>query len=144
MKKIFFSLVLSIKVSFCQGITIFGGLNQSTINSEVELIDGYERVFNSGFNFGLEKKIGPTLVGLGLNQRGSQTNFNTWNESFKTRNEGFNRSTLNYLTLHGLYSFDLKDNITGFCGIQLGQFNGGELRVETEITHLGVKETSKF
>ena len=74
MKNIGLLIALSTSILLSQNITVFGGLNDSRyiFNEDPNWIEGENDGFVSGYNLGVEKKLGPACIGLGLNQRGFQ------------------------------------------------------------------------
>jgi methyl-accepting chemotaxis protein len=125
LKRVLLSSILFISVSLSQDITVFGGLNESAANwNEDQDFGDFEEGYASGLKIGIEKRVGPALLGLGFNQRGLQINIDS------DGIEGFRKGLINYVTFHGLYPINLKDGITGFGGLQLGQPMGSVIYAE--------------
>ena len=141
MKNIVLLIAFSTSILLSQNITVFGGLNESLYiyNEDPNFDEGMDEGFVSGFNLGVEKKLGPAYIGLGLNQRGTQLNFDL-NEYDGEKIEGFSHYKVNYFTIHASYPIDLVDNMTGFGGLQFGSSFGGELKSKATASYDGEEE----
>ena len=126
---VFFSAI------FAQGgLTIVGGLNQSKQTIE-EDADGLEINYMNGYNLYVENSFGVARFGLGLNQRGVKLNQEVSDMGVTVSADG--EQTLNYLTLHAIYTYEIEEIITVFSGIQLGNGIGGEGKVKHVISGSG-------
>ena len=136
MKNIVLLIALSTSILLGQNITVFGGLNESRYlyNEDPNYEEGIDDGFVSGFNLGVEKKLGPAYIGLGLNQRGLQLNYDFNQDGEKI--EGFAKYNINYFTIHASYPIDLVDNMTGFGGLQFGSSFGGEIKGEVTVSYI--------
>ena len=143
MKNIGLLIALSTSILLSQNITVFGGLNDSRyiFNEDPNWIEGENDGFVSGYNLGVEKKLAPACIGLGLNQRGFQLNY-YFNEDGE-KLEGFGKFNVNYFTIHAFYPIDLVDNMTGFGGLQFGSPFGGQLKAKSTVSYNGEEETNE-
>ena len=133
--------IASINAQNVKGLTIVGGLNQSNQNIEEdsELI---ENNYISGYNLGIEKSFGIARFGVGLNQRGRKLDFE---ESFEELSISMNQElTLNYLTLHAVYPYEIQEKISIFGGVQLGKGLGGESMIKMSISTALFRNVNTF
>ena len=133
--KIILLNILFISALFAQtGLTVVGGLNQSNQNSEEDL-EGFDINYVSGYNFAVEKSFGIVRIGVGLNQRGVKMDGEESLEGISVSMEI--EQTLNYLTLHAVYPYEIQENIGVFGGVQLGKGNGGTIDMKMSMSFLG-------
>ena len=129
MKIIILNIVFYSAIFAQSGLTIAGGLNQSKQTIE-EDADGLEINYMNGYNLYVEMSFG-----VGLNQRGVKLNQEVSDMGVTVSADG--EQTLNYLTLHAIYPYEIQEIITVFGGIQLGNGIGGEAKVKHIISGTG-------
>ena len=134
MKIILLNIVFFSAIFAQSGLTIVGGLNQSKQTIE-EDADGLEINYINGYNLYAEMSFGVARFGLGLNQRGVKLNQEVSDMGVTVSADG--EQTLNYLTLHAIYPYEIQEIITVFGGIQLGNGIGGEAKVKHIISGTG-------
>ena len=133
--KIILLNILFISAIFAQsGLTVVGGLNQSKQTME-EDTDGLDINYMNGYNLYVERSFGVARFGVGLNQRGVKLNQEVSDMGVTVSADG--EQTLNYLTLHAIYPYEIQEIITVFGGIQLGNGIGGEAKVKHVISGSG-------
>ncbi len=133
--KIILLNILFFSAIFAQsGLTIAGGLNQSEQTIE-EDADGLEINYMNGYNLYVERSFGVARFGVGLNQRGGKLNQAVSDMGVTVSVDG--EQTLNYLTLHAIYPYEIQEKITVFGGIQLGNGIGGEVKIKQVISGSG-------
>ena len=133
--KIILLNILFISAIFAQsGLTVVGGLNQSKQTIE-EDADGLEINYMNGYNLYVERSFGVARFGVGLNQRGGKLNQAVSDMGVTVSVDG--EQTLNYLTLHAIYPYEIQEKITVFGGIQLGNGIGGEVKIKQVISGSG-------
>jgi opacity protein-like surface antigen len=133
--KIILLNILFFSAIFAQsGLTIAGGLNQSKQTIE-EDADGLEINYMNGYNLYVERSFGVARFGVGLNQRGGKLNQAVSDMGVTVSVDG--EQTLNYLTLHAIYPYEIQEKITVFGGIQLGNGIGGEVKIKQVISGSG-------
>jgi len=133
--KIILLNILFFSAIFAQsGLTIAGGLNQSKQTME-EDADGLEINYMNGYNLYVERSFGVARFGVGLNQRGVKLNQAVSDMGVTVSVDG--KQTLNYLTLHAIYPYEIQEKITVFGGIQLGNGIGGEVKIKQVISGSG-------
>ncbi len=133
--KIILLNILFFSAIFAQsGLIIMGGLNQSkqTIEEDAE---GLEINYMNGYNLYVERSFGVARFGVGLNQRGVKLNQAVSDMGVTVSADG--EQTLNYLTVHAIYPYEIQEIITVFGGIQLGNGIGGEAKVKHVISGSG-------
>jgi len=133
--KIILLNILFFSAIFAQsGLIIMGGLNQSkqTIEEDAE---GLEINYMNGYNLYVERSFGVARFGVGLNQRGVKLNQAVSDMGVTVSADG--EQTLNYLTVHAIYLYEIQEIITVFGGIQLGNGIGGEAKVKHVISGSG-------
>ena len=133
--KIIILNILIISAIFAQsGLTVVGGLNQSkqTIEEDAEDLDIN---YMNGYNLYVERSFGVARFGVGLNQRGVKLNQAVSDMGVTVSADG--EQTLNYLTVHAIYPYEIQEIITVFGGIQLGNGIGGEAKVKHVISGSG-------
>lgn len=116
--KILINLILLISISFSQGLTIFGGLNNSSTSwkDEIDWPDGYEELSLSGFNYGMESDLGSIWLGFGINNRGFGLKIPSYG-SDENLTYSYN---YNYYTLHSILPISISQKMTILGGIQAG------------------------
>ena len=134
MKIILLNIVFFSAIFAQSGLTIVGGLNQSKQTIE-EDADGLEISYMNGYNLYAEMSLGVARFGLGLNQRGVKLNQEVSDMCVTVSADG--EQTLNYLTFHSIYPYEIQEIITVFGGIQLGNGIGGEAKVKHIISGTG-------
>ena len=134
MKIILLNIVFFSAIFAQSGLTIVGGLNQSKQTIE-EDADGLEINYMNGYNLYAEMSFGVARFGVGLNQRGVKLNQEVSDMGVTVSADG--EQTLNYLTLHAIYPYEIQEIITVFGGIQLGNGIGGEAKVKHIISGTG-------
>ena len=127
MKIILLNIVFFSAIFAQSGLTIVGGLNQSKQTIE-EDADGLEINYMNGYNLYAEMSFGVARFGVGLNQRGVKLNQEVSDMGVTVSADG--EQSLNYLTLHAIYPYEIQEIITVFGGIQLGNGIGGESTVK--------------
>ena len=133
--KIILLNILFFSAIFAQsGLIIMGGLNQSKQNIE-EDAEGLEINYMNGYNLYVERSFGVARFGVGLNQRGVKLNQAVSDMGVTVSADG--EQTLNYLTVHAIYPYEIQEIITVFGGIQLGNGIGGEAKVKHVISGSG-------
>ncbi|MDG2266462.1 MAG: outer membrane beta-barrel protein [Candidatus Marinimicrobia bacterium] len=133
--KIILLNILFFSAIFAQsGLIIMGGLNQSKQNIE-EDAEGLEINYMNGYNLYVERSFGVARFGVGLNQRGVKLNQAVSDMGVTVSADG--EQTLNYLTVHAIYLYEIQEIITVFGGIQLGNGIGGEAKVKHVISGSG-------
>jgi len=133
--KIILLNILFFSAIFAQsGLIIMGGLNQSkqTIEEDAE---GLEINYMNGYNLYVERSFGVARFGVGLNQRGVKLNQAVSDMGVTVSADG--EQTLNYLTVHAIYPYEIQEIITVFGGTQLGNGIGGEAKVKHVISGSG-------
>ena len=126
--KIILLNILFISAMFAQsGLTVVGGLNQSKQTIE-EDVDDLDIDYMNGYNLYVERPFGVARFGVGLNQRGVKLNQEVSDMGVTVSADG--EQTLNYLTFHAIYPYEIQEIITVFGGIQLGNGIGGESTVK--------------
>ena len=133
--KIILLNILFISAMFAQsGLTVVGGLNQSKQTIE-EDADDLDIDYMNGYNLYVERSFGVARFGVGLNQRGVKLNQEVSDMGVTVSADG--EQSLNYLTLHAIYPYEIQEIITVFGGIQLGNGIGGEAKVKHIISGTG-------
>ena len=134
MKTILLNIVFFSAIFAQSDLKIMGGLNQSkqTIEEDAEGLGINDM---NGYNLYVEMSFGIARFGVGLNQRGVKLNQEVSDMGVTVSADG--EQTLNYLTLHAIYSYDIQEIITVFGGIQLGNGIGGETKVKHVISGSG-------
>ena len=133
--KIILLNILFISAMFAQsGLTVVGGLNQSKQTIE-EDADDLDIDYMNGYNLYVERSFGVARFGVGFNQRGVKLNQEVSDMGVTVSADG--EQTLNYLTLHAIYPYEIQEIITVFGGIQLGNGIGGEAKVKHIISGTG-------
>ena len=133
--KIILLNILFISAMFAQsGLTVVGGLNQSKQTIE-EDVDDLDIDYMNGYNLYVERPFGVARFGVGLNQRGVKLNQEVSDMGVTVSADG--EQSLNYLTLHAIYPYEIQEIITVFGGIQLGNGIGGEAKVKHIISGTG-------
>ena len=133
--KIILLNILFISAIFAQsGLTVVGGLNQSKQTIE-EDADDLDIDYMNGYNLYVERSFGVARFGVGLNQRGVKLNQEVSDMGITISVDG--EQTLNYLTFHAIYPYEIQEIITVFGGIQLGNGIGGEAKVKHVISGSG-------
>ena len=133
--KIILLNILFISAMFAQsGLTVVGGLNQSKQTIE-EDVDDLDIDYMNGYNLYVERPFGVARFGVGLNQRGVKLNQEVSDMGVTVSADG--EQTLNYLTFHAIYPYEIQEIITVFGGIQLGNGIGGEAKVKHIISGTG-------
>jgi opacity protein-like surface antigen len=89
----------------------------------------------NGYNLYVERSFGVARFGVGLNQRGGKLNQAVSDMGVTVSVDG--EQTLNYLTLHAIYPYEIQEKITVFGGIQLGNGIGGEVKIKQVISGSG-------
>ena len=89
----------------------------------------------NGYNLYVEMSFDIVRFGVGLNQRGVKLNQQVSDMGVTVSADG--QQTLNYLTLHAIYPYEIQEIITVFGGIQLGNGIGGETKVKHVISGSG-------
>ena len=134
--KIILLNILFISAMFAQsGLTVVGGLNQSKQTIE-EDADDLDINYMNGFNLYVERSFGVARFGVGLNQRGVKLNQEVSDMGITISVDG--EQTLNYLTLHAIYPYEIQEKITVFGGIQLGNGIGGEVKIKQSVSGSGI------
>ena len=134
MKIILLNIVFFSAIFAQSGLTIVGGFNQSKQTIE-EDADGLEINYMNGYNLYVEMSFDFVRFGVGLNQRGVKLNQQVSDMGVTVSADG--QQTLNYLTLHAIYPYEIQEIITVFGGIQLGNGIGGETKVKHVISGSG-------
>ena len=134
MKTILLNILFFSAIFAQSGLIIMGGLNQSkqTIEEDAE---GLEINYMNGYNLYVERSFGVARFGVGLNQRGVKLNQAVSDMGVTVSADG--EQTLNYLTVHAIYPYEIQEIITVFGGIQLGNGIGGEAKVKHVISGSG-------
>ena len=134
--KIILLNILFISAMFAQsGLTVVGGLNQSKQTIE-EDADDLDINYMNGYNLYVERSFGVARFGVGLNQRGVKLNQAVSDMGVTVSMDG--EQTLNYLTFHAIYPYEIQEKITVFGGIQLGNGIGGEVKIKQVISGSGL------
>ena len=134
--KIILLNILFFSAIFAQsGLTIVGGLNQSKQSAE-EYTDDVDINYMNGYNLYVEKSFSFARFGVGLNQRGVKLNQEVSDMGITISVDG--EQTLNYLTLHAIYPYEIQEKITVFGGIQLGNGIGGEVKIKQSVSGSGI------
>jgi len=134
--KIILLNILFFSAIFAQsGLTIVGGLNQSKQSAE-EYTDDVDINYMNGYNLYVEKSFSFARFGVGLNQRGVKLNQEVSDMGVTVSVDG--EQTLNYLTLHAIYPYEIQEKITVFGGIQLGNGIGGEVKIKQSVSGSGI------
>ena len=138
--KIILLNILFISAMFAQsGLTVVGGLNQSKQTIE-EDADDLDINYMNGYTLYVERSFGVVRFGIGLNQRGVKLNQEVSDMSVTVSVDG--EQTLNYLTLHAIYPYEIQEKITVFGGMQLGNGIGGEAKIKQSISGSGLFDGS--
>ena len=122
-----------------EGLSVFGGFNQSKFSHNDDDGPDNEDIYNmSGYNLTVEKSFGMARFGVGLNQRGtkvkSEESTYLFDDQYEVNMTMEVEQNLNYLTLHAVYPYTVKEKITVFGGLQLGNGLGGEAKLKVSRT----------
>ena len=128
-----------LKISPQKGLTVFGGFNQSKFSHNDDDGPDNDDIYNmSGYNLTVEKSFGMVRFGVGLNQRGtkikSEESTYMFYDQYEIKMTMELEQNLNYLTLHAIYPHEVKEKITVFGGLQLGNGLGGEAKLKVSRT----------
>jgi hypothetical protein len=108
--------------------TLVGGVNLGNIQMNSS---DYDAILTSkmktGFSVGMERKVGPLIIGAGVVQRGSTFEFDFGPDGQQTIPMIFN-----YLNVYSLYPYSPFNHLTLLGGFQVGQFLNGTIGDEKD------------
>lgn len=109
---------LCAEIGFTSGLSYGGVTYNEKISEYISITNGI------GFNAGLEKSIGPMLIGAGYNQQNYTENFESDDSTFK------NIISASYATGYAIYPYEIS-RFRFWGGLQIGLALGGKM-VKTE------------
>ena len=138
MKKVFIFLILFSGIYAQNNIGFTTGLNLSKMFYPEDGIEPSEINFKPGFNIGLEIEQDWMKAGFSFQQRGTEEVL-----KFDDTTKVIGNYLYNFPSFHILGHYNINNSFIGLAGFQAGYAINGELKIETVIGPVKIKETLK-